>query len=260
MRTTWIRLAGLALLCAWGVTPATTEMPQGLSEAFSAARHAIEADGDAHLASNPGNAQRIAFRDGGVEVTPATAAQDWRWGLHLTGYGTPGHIAPVAEAQRQVAGARLEYRRGPVTEWYENKAVGLEQGFTLAAPPAPDASDLVLVLAVQGGLTPTWDQPGQAVSFHTPAGGYALTYRDLKVIDAAGRRVPAQLALGPDTLEIHLDAQGAAWPIVVDPLVVNEQKVTAQVSDAAAQDYFGASVALSGDTALIGAVGTTLAP
>ena len=30
---------------------------------------------------------------------------------------------------------RIEYRRGPMTEWYVNERRGIEQGFTLVAPP-----------------------------------------------------------------------------------------------------------------------------
>ena len=45
--------------------------------------------------------------------------------------------------------------------------------------------------------------------------------------------------------------QGADYPITVDPLIYLEQKVAA--ADAASNDYFGYSVAISGNTALVGA-------
>ena len=244
--------AALALPQASALALDQPEVPQGLWEAFNAARHAIEPDGAGHVTRNHHNDQRIAFRDGGVEVWPADPHPAWSWGMRLTGYGTPGQIQPVAAAQQHVDGARLEYRRGPLTEWYVNRSVGLEQGFTLAAPPRPGAEQLVLALDLGGGLTPEWEHPGQSLRFHAPTGAYALSYRDLEVIDAAGDPLPAHLALNGHTLEIHLDARDAAWPIVVDPLVVDEQKVTAEIL-ARGDDRFGWSVALSGDTALIGA-------
>ena len=251
MRSVTIAVVGLLFWSSGTLAAAQPEMPQGLWEAFSAARHAIEADGTGYIAHNYRNDQRIAFHDGGVEVAPPGRDLTWSWGLKLIGYGTPGQINPVADPQLHVAGTRLEYRRGPLTEWYENKPVGLEQGFTLESPPQPGAERLVLALSLNGGLTPEWEQPEQSLRFHTPAGGYALSYRDLKVVDATGNPLPAHLAVKGQTLEIHLDARGARWPIVVDPLVVNEQKVTA--NDSAANDKFGHSVALSGDAALIGA-------
>lgn len=74
------------------------------------------------------------------------------------------------------------------------------------------------------------------------------------MIDAAGKALPAHLALGPDRLEIRIDARGAAWPVAIDPIVVNEQaKLTA--ADSTPDDEFGYSVALWGDSALVGANG-----
>lgn len=48
----------------------------------------------------------------------------------------------------------------------------------------------------------------------------ALSYGDLKVIDANGRRIPARLILGPRQLAIQVRVRDAAWPIVVDPFIV----------------------------------------
>ncbi len=230
-------------------------MPLGLWQALQQARHQVETVDGGYRAHNPGNRQRIGFQAEGVAVTPAVASPAWQWGLVLTGYGTPEVIAPVAPPELIVDGQRVEYRRGPVTEWYLNKPVGLEQGFTLAASPHPDAERLVLAMTLRGGLEARWQREGKSIAFHTRDGSYALSCRDLEVIDAAGNHLPARLALRDDSLEIQVAVVGARWPIVVDPLVVNEQKVTAQVSDAAADDWFGFSVALSGDTDLIGASG-----
>ena len=52
--------------------------------------------------------------------------------------------------RRSIAGARVEYRRDGLTEWYINGPRGLEQGFTLAAPPAGARSSSRLALAVTG--------------------------------------------------------------------------------------------------------------
>lgn len=39
--------------------------------------------------------------------------------------------APVAAAQTHINGTCITYQRGPITEWYINRPIGLEQGFTL---------------------------------------------------------------------------------------------------------------------------------
>ncbi|MBI4703474.1 MAG: FG-GAP repeat protein [Deltaproteobacteria bacterium] len=52
-------------------------------------------------------------------------------------------------------------------------------------------------------------------------------------------------------IRLLVDDRGARYPVRVDPLVWGEQKLLA--SDGAAEDWFGYSVSLSGDTALVGA-------
>ncbi|UZR30044.1 FG-GAP repeat protein [Methylococcus mesophilus] len=208
--------------------------------------------------THPDNGLALRFEEGAVAVSPLQPrnstehkVSDWHWGLKLIGYGTPSAIRPVAPAQAVAAERRLEYRRGAVAEWYENRPEGLEQGFTLAEPPATGAEDLVLSLAVEGGLQPSLDPAGRAVAFRDATGAAVLHYKDLQVTDAAGKSIPARLALAGDGVQIHVDARGAVWPIVVDPLVSSQQIVAA--SDAATTTTFGFSVAVSGDTALVGA-------
>ena len=55
-----------------------------------------------------------------------------RWSLRLAAVGTDA-VAPMLAPL--IAGTRVEYRRGNLTEWYLNGPLGVEQGFTLAAPP-----------------------------------------------------------------------------------------------------------------------------
>jgi len=216
-------LLGLMLCGVWEFAAGTPEMPQGRQQAFVVARNATELQDKGRIPRNHHYQYRIAFRDGGIVVSPLSAdpgqSSGWTWGLRLAGYGTPDHVQAVADAQIEMSGTRLEYRRGTITEWYENKPAGLEQGFTLHEPPAPEAADVVLVLAIGGGLHGKWERSGKSVGFLTESGVPALSYGDLRATDADGRRVPARLALGRERLEIHVQARGAKWPVVVDPLI-----------------------------------------
>ncbi|MGB5832799.1 MAG: chitinase N-terminal domain-containing protein, partial [Thiohalocapsa sp.] len=166
---------------------------------------------------------QVDFRNGGLVVAPLTTdprrLPDWQWGLRLVGYGTPERPERVANARIEVCADRLEYRRGAITEWYEMKPSGLEQGFTLHRAPVPGAIDVILHLAIDGDLRGEWAMPGQAVGFRTASGELALSYGDLKAIDANGQLVPARLILGPRHLAIQVQVRDAAWPIVVDPLI-----------------------------------------
>ncbi len=52
------------------------------------------------------------------------------------------------------------------------------------------------------------------------------------------------------TLLVRVDDAGARYPLTIDPLI-EQAKLTA--SDGAAGDRFGVSVAVSGDTVVVGA-------
>jgi hypothetical protein len=225
-----------------------------LMQVFQQARHSIESEGGGNYqAVNSGNQQRHQFLADGFVTRSANEDDFWQWGLELTGYGDAENIQVVQAAIRQVDGQRIEYQRGSITEWYRNLPVGLEQGFTLTEAPPGNTGHLVIEMTINGGLDARWLEQGQSLAFYDGDGSYVLTYQKLVAFDADKQKLPAFMALANNTLQIHVDSRGASWPIVVDPLVVNEQKVTAQISDSAAGDNFGFAVSLDGDTALIGA-------
>src|SRR5262249_18294289 len=73
--------------------------------------------------------------------------------------------------------------------------------------------------------------------------------------DARGRALPARMAPGAGldggALSLLVDDAQAVYPLTIDPVLTLQQKITA--NDGAASDFFGLSVALSGDTAVVGA-------
>jgi hypothetical protein len=90
----------------------------------------------AYQAPNRAQNLRTYFTPDGIRAIPRTGSTAWEWGLTLTGYGYEGAIQPVAPATLSADGDRVEYHRGSLTEWYVNDERGLEQGFTLYAPPS----------------------------------------------------------------------------------------------------------------------------
>jgi hypothetical protein len=81
--------------------------------------------------------------------------------------------ATVSTRQNRVELSRAD---GAVVEWYENRATGLEQGFTVTRPPQGGTGPLRLVLRAEGDLRPELEQGGgsMAVEF-VGAGGTATT-------------------------------------------------------------------------------------
>jgi hypothetical protein len=75
-------------------------------------------------------------------------------------------------------------------------------------------------------------------------------YAGLMAYDTTGRELPAWMEVGRGELRLRVEDRGAAYPLVVAPFV-QSAKLTA--SDGAEDDYFGRSVAISGDTVVVGA-------
>jgi hypothetical protein len=216
-------------------------------------RHRISADGEALTGVNPGQRWQLRFDDQGFLVTPAGA--DWQWGLTLTGWGRGAPAPLAATASPSVDANRVSYRHGAqLTEWLINDARGLEHGFTIAARPAGDAGELVLRLAVRGALEPRARADGRGLDFVAADGRTRLDYTGLVVADADGVALPARLAVADDGVWYRIDDTGARYPIVIDPVAsAVAQEAYLKASNTGADDRFGWAVAVSGDTAVVGA-------
>lgn len=129
-----------------------------------------------------------------------------------------------------------------------NGPLGLEQGFTVAAPPDDEAGAIVLELAVGRG----WHvraAGGDAVALEEIGGPGRLRYAHLTAVDAAGAVLPASLTAAKERIAIRVESAGAQYPVTIDPVF----QAQLAASDGAAGDFFGVSVAASGDTAVVGA-------
>ena len=252
-----------------------TELPPGLAALVPAAVN--ETDLEAYwqvgtplvgldsgwTAPNRANGLRSFFTPEGARVVPFSFGAEmleWEFGLDLVAWGRGGSLQPVGPGELEVTGTLAEYRRAELTEWFVNSESGLEQGFTLEAPPsagtprAPSASagPLVLELALRGELAPELSAHG--LRFRNACGDEALTYEGLRAWDANGRALEAWIELDERRVRLAVDDAGAQYPLTVDPLIATEEaKLVAGTNDAESVAYFGYSVSLSGDTALVGA-------
>ena len=218
-------------------------MTDGLMSAFLAASaQAFDAAPDGYRARSGG--LDFTLRASGLQAN----ANGLAWGLALSGFGRGEQMASLPDAQIAQTASRLEYRRGPLTEWYRDTALGLEQGFTIHQAP-PGAGPLLLQLHLSTDLVGMPDADGRGLSFAAPD-GQTLRYDHLRAWDANGAQLDANLVYAPGQVMLRVNDKGAAYPLTIDPLIYLEQQV---IASGEAGDNFGASVALSGDTALVGA-------
>ena len=241
---------------------------QSIRAAYEASRHAVAPSAEqpgSYKARNPGQQWLSTFNGRGVTINPDHG--NWQWGLTLERWGRAGQEQEAAAlADIDADGQRTVYRYSDgLKEWFVNDRRGLEHGFTVPEPPclradthrqaAGSGEVLRFELRVSGGLTPRvaadgYDE-GRDVAFVDAKGHTALTYNGLNVQDADGRMLAAHFASDGKQLTLSVDARGARYPITIDPIL--QQQAYLKASNTEADDWFGSSVAASGDTVVVGA-------
>ena len=215
-------------------TPRTGAVPEGVSaEAWGAISRAIEQDryraerreDGTVSAANRAQAYTTRFTPEGIRLQPRGAGIEV--GLTLAGYGYR-ELRPLPPAAPRVEGARVEFHRGALTEWYVNRAAGLEQGFTLDEPPqetpgsAGGREPLRLELEVAGPVRVERTPDGEAVLLRDPEGLVRLRYGGLRAWDATGRELASRLEARRGRIALLVDDAAARYPLTIDPTIVNE--------------------------------------
>lgn len=223
---------------------------KAIVEAHESARYALAKTQSGLEAHNRGQGWRSTFDGQGFTIQPAD--ESWSWGLQLDAYGFPGHeVSAQGSSRVHTENNRLAYEWGStIEEWFINDRRGLEHGFTIRERPEGGVGPLSIHLRIRGTLSARDGDHGDAITFRAAAREAALTYAGLVVQDAAKRVLPARMRIGDQRLSIVIDDREALYPLVVDPVA---QQAYIKASNTGPEDRFGCSVAVSGDTAIVGA-------
>ncbi|HEY7932814.1 MAG TPA: hypothetical protein VID48_03225 [Solirubrobacteraceae bacterium] len=199
----------------------------------------------------------VSLRSGSTEV-----------GLSLLAVGYGSGLAGLAQVAPSAHANRILYQYPGLEEWYANGPLGIEQGFTVAHAPATAAGrhapgaripvsasaegPLTVSLALSGNVLAKLAEHGRGLTL-THAGHPVLRYAALQASDSRGRVLRSWLTLERGRIALRVDTAGARYPLRIDPLIQQGEKLTG--AGEIASGRFGYSVALSGDgnTALIGA-------
>ena len=136
--------------------------------------------------------------------------------------------------------ARVEIRRAGVTEWWDNRADGLEQGFVIDRKPR---GSLGVDVAVDGA-TVRVGASGRSATFAL-GDGAEVYYRDLRAWDARGTELPASMQGTSDGVRLVVDDRDAIYPVTVDPIVSADAW---NPGGALTGGYFGYAIAGIGDS------------
>jgi FG-GAP repeat len=264
-RTAFAMFASFTLTASFAAQSAddgSASVPKGVSAsdwtsiraAYEAGRHAAFAVDGGYQVRNPGQQWTTRFDGRGFQTQPD--AGGWTWGLELERYGFAGAEHEATKPEGVTAdGQRVAYTWDvTIEEWYINDARGLEHGFTLRERPTAgesgDGGALMLTLAVRGGLLPVVSDDGRGVSFTDGNGATVLNYAGLIVFDADQQVLAARFENMDSMLVLSIDERAARYPLTIDPIA---QQAYLKASNTDAQDEFGTSVAVSGDTVVVGA-------
>jgi len=257
-----VLLAGIAVVV--GCMAGLRALPGGTTESTATARHSLTslplaAQGPVSAALGRDPAYRVKglqavnpvqrFRAGFSRRGVTVASGDAQLEMKLSAYGHGSALRPVGLVAPRVGANRVSYAHGPLTEWYANGPLGIEQGFDVAARPSTAAGPLTLSLALSGNL----DARLRDGSVLLTGRGAALRYGGLVATDARGQVLHSWLQLVKGHVLIRVADRGASYPLRIDPMIQQGAKLTG--TGATGFGRFGYAVALSGDgdTALIGA-------
>ena len=236
---------------------------QSLQTAVKLARYSVSRTahsplgGAAWRAPNPTAGYDAYVTEAGVNIAINDESKSsLSLSLHSFGYGSD--LQPVGSGEVSGTGQTIQVRRtGILQEWYVNGPDGLEQGFTLSDPPKyvvpPQGGTtypLRVALKVSDGWQAVAGDDDKQVDLRGP-GGQTVQYGKLVVRDKPGRNIPARLTVANAQVVIEVEDTHAEYPLTIDPLFTLQRRLTA--SDPKTQDFFGYSVAVDGNTALVGA-------
>ncbi len=108
-------------------------------------------------------------------------------------------------------------------------------------------------MATRGTLHPRVSADALGVLFQDTTGATVLNYTGLKVWDADGKVLASHFAPAEGGVRLLVEERGARYPLTIDPIA--QQAYLKPAPDGALQagDSFGYSVAVSGDTVVVGA-------
>ncbi len=242
------------------------EVPDGLSSRdwaniqtqFQESRYrAFKHEEGGFTSANPAHNWQIHYRRNGsttlMPLNQKAGAYQLEFKLKAVGYEQLeafNHPTQVSAKNNMISYQWNEILR----EFWINQESNLEQWFALERRPADAVTGfpLTLQLALNSDLVSSQD--GNTVYFTSQPGTSFTTrisYDKLKVWDNTGSEIPARMQLQNNILSLVIDDSLAQYPITIDPVLA--QQAYLKASNTEIDDSFGESVALSGDTLVVGA-------
>ena len=167
--------------------------------------------------------------------------------MRLSAWGREDLRTPYQAGELQIDGNRANAEGRGITVMYHNDREGMRQDFLIRGRPAGSGPLQLWVELEFDDVVMEIEPDGRGVAFGraVPGGARVMSYGDLEVRDARGRRLQAEMVREDENLfSIVVDDTDAAYPVLVDPLS-SSPDWTAESNQADSE--FGRSVASAGD-------------
>ncbi|WP_342088949.1 FG-GAP-like repeat-containing protein [Dyadobacter sp. OTU695] len=226
----------------------------GFAETIAAREYHISMDKARQLLQSPNRKHnlRAYYRPGLLTVQNRTNSSDGHFSLslHNQGIRADGQLIgqPNPWAEPEILGNRLLIRHSKFSEEFINNEEGVRQNFIVEQTPA-GTSELEVALTARG--VHIQDGGENELLFLTENNKTypGLIYRDLKCWDAHNRPLTARLTGKQQQILITVDVRNAAYPVTIDPIIVNGNpgNANALLESDQAGALLGFSVASAGD-------------
>ncbi|MBK7876737.1 MAG: FG-GAP repeat protein [Planctomycetes bacterium] len=156
--------------------------------------------------------------ESGVAWTKTPGERAWVR-VRTTAFGRVDDAQPMGSGTVERDGARASIVRPGIVEWFEGRSDGLEQGWTIATPPAGERSSAVWIGLEFEGLEPQIAEDGKSARLVDARASEKLSYRNLYVRDATGRQLEARMSPSSQGQGIQVADADAVYPITIDPVL-----------------------------------------
>ncbi|MCF0073617.1 FG-GAP-like repeat-containing protein [Dyadobacter sp. CY261] len=228
--------------------------PPGLSETIAAREYHISYGPEKSMLQSPNRRHDLrAYYEPGhfiLQNRSDSAGNSFKLRLDNEGIFADGRLIhqPDANARAEISGNKLTMHHQGFAEEYINNQDGVRQNFIIRQ--APDGTRQLQLTLTASGLKTVGGGENEILFFSKHDTLHPrLIYHDLQCWDAKKRPLIAHLTSKHQHIQITVDVQNAAYPITIDPLVINGNPGNADAlfESGQANALFGFSVSSAGD-------------
>lgn len=232
----------------------TAAIPTGLSEAIASREYYISYNRARQMLQSPNRKHnlRAYYRPGKLTIQNRVDSPDQNFSLVLKNEGilADGCLIdrPDPAAEPEVVENRLLIHHSEFTEEFINNEDGVRQNFIVRQAPA-GTKELEVKLAAQGLRIQNGSENDLLLFSKNDKSHPRLLYRDLRCWDAQNQPLTAHMTGKDQQILITVDVRNAAYPVTIDPIVINGNSGNADalLESDQADALFGFSVASAGD-------------